>query len=190
MYKKEENYYKPVRVNSSWNNNYIEYKSSGDKNKLLSVEEYLNKIRAYLRGLVNDLKQSDTWEIQLTIAINFISCKEDYDEDRVMLSKSDSIEPMSSDETYEVIKKFVDSLKNGYQNNLESMRGSEFVYDYVKLLDNKCHKTNFNHVAWHIDSLDWIKNNKATINSVNKNDNNCFQYAAKLWRNEKNMHKK
>ena len=64
-----------------------------------------------------------------------------------MHSKSDSIVPISSDETYEVIKKFVDSLKSGYQNNLESMRGSEFVYAYVKLLDNKCHKINFNRVA-------------------------------------------
>ena len=36
-YKKEkENYYKPVIVNNFWNNNYIEYKSNGDKNKILS----------------------------------------------------------------------------------------------------------------------------------------------------------
>ena len=41
-YKKEkENYYKPVKVNTFWNNNYIDYKSNGDKNKTLSAEEYL-----------------------------------------------------------------------------------------------------------------------------------------------------
>ena len=70
----------------------------------LSVEEYLNKIRLYLRDLVNDLKQSDTWEIQFT-TINFVSSKGDRDEDRVMYSKSDNIEIMSSDEADEVIKK-------------------------------------------------------------------------------------
>ena len=33
MYEKEEeNYYKPVRINNFWINNYIEYKRNGDKN--------------------------------------------------------------------------------------------------------------------------------------------------------------
>ena len=58
--KEEENYYKPVRVNNFWSNNYIEYKSKGDKNKILSVEEYLDKIRPYLKDIINDLKKSDT----------------------------------------------------------------------------------------------------------------------------------
>ena len=40
----EENYYKPVTVSNFWNNNYIEYESKGDRNKILSVEKYLNKI--------------------------------------------------------------------------------------------------------------------------------------------------
>ena len=31
----EENYYKPVKVNNFWGNNYIEYESNGDKNKAL-----------------------------------------------------------------------------------------------------------------------------------------------------------
>ena len=57
---------------------------------MLPVEEYLNKIRPCLRDLVNDLKQSDTWKIQLTITINFISSKGDSDEDHVMHSKSDN----------------------------------------------------------------------------------------------------
>ena len=56
--KEEENYYKPVRVNNFWSNNYIEYRSNGDKNKMLSVEEYLNKIRPYLEGIINILKKS------------------------------------------------------------------------------------------------------------------------------------
>ena len=57
--KEEENYYKPVRVNNFWRNDYIEYKSNSDKNRIMSVEEYLDKIRPYLRDIINDLKQSD-----------------------------------------------------------------------------------------------------------------------------------
>ena len=45
--REEENYYKPVRVNNFWSNSYIEYKSNGDENKILSVEEYLDQIRPY-----------------------------------------------------------------------------------------------------------------------------------------------
>ena len=101
--KEEENYYKPVRVSNFWSNNYIEYESNGDRNKTLSVEEYLNKIRPYLKDIINNLKKSDTWKIQLTIANNFISSL-DNDEECVMHSKSDYIDIMINDEADEVIK--------------------------------------------------------------------------------------
>ena len=61
-----------------------------------------------------------------------------------MHSKSDNIEIMISDETDEVIEDLSDSLKNRYQNNLESMKGSAFVFDYAQLLYYKCHKINLN----------------------------------------------
>ena len=46
--------YKPTIVKSGYNNNYIEYKSEGDK--LLTIEEYLNLIEPYSRELINDHK--------------------------------------------------------------------------------------------------------------------------------------
>ena len=175
--KEEENYYKPVRVSNFRSNNYIEYKNNDDKNKIISVEEYLDKIILYLGDIINDLKQSDTWKIQLTIRINFISSKDPKDEERIMHLKSDNLEIMISDETDEIIEKLFNSLKNRYQNDLQSMRGSEFVFDYVKLLHYKCHKINLNRGGSNIDSPDWIKNKKATINPISKKDNKCFQYA-------------
>ena len=48
-----------------------------------------------------------------------------------MRSKSDNIEIMINDEADEIIEELFDSLKNRYQNNFESMRASEFVFDYV-----------------------------------------------------------
>ena len=56
------------------------------------------------------------------------------------------------------------------------MRGSEFVFDYVHLLYYKCHKINLNRGGSYIDSPDWIRSKKATINPINKKDNKCFQY--------------
>ena len=41
----EEIYYKPVQVSNFWSNNYIEYGSNSNRNKTLSVEEYVNEVR-------------------------------------------------------------------------------------------------------------------------------------------------
>ena len=114
-------YYKRVIKNNFWSNNYIEYKINNDRNRILSVEEYLDKISPYLRD-INDLKQSDTWKIQLTMTINFFSSEDDNDEERVMHLKSDNIRIMVSDQDEGIAKRF-DSFKNRYQNNLQSMRG-------------------------------------------------------------------
>ena len=58
-HEEEENYYKTVRVGKFWNNKYIEYESNGDRNKILSVEEYLNKSRPYLKDIINNRNKSD-----------------------------------------------------------------------------------------------------------------------------------
>ena len=66
------------------------------------MEEYLNKIRSYLRD-INNPKKSYTWKIQLIIANNFISSIDNVIE-HVMHSKSENIEIMINDEGTEVIK--------------------------------------------------------------------------------------
>ena len=71
----EEDYCKIIRVGKFWSNNYLEYESKNTKNKTLPVEEYLSKIRPCLKDIINDLKKSGTWKIQLTIAINLFLLK-------------------------------------------------------------------------------------------------------------------
>ena len=58
-------------------NNCIEYESNGDRNKTRPIEGYLFKIRLYVKDILNDLQKSDTWKIELTVAINFVSSKDD-----------------------------------------------------------------------------------------------------------------
>ena len=94
--------------------------------KHFSVEEYLSEISPCLKGIVNNLKISDTWKTQLKIANNFMSSI-DNDEGNVIYSKSDSIEIMANHISDEIIEELFDSVKNRYQKNLESMKGSEFV---------------------------------------------------------------
>ena len=45
LFEQEEDYYKLVRVAIFWNNNYIEYEGNGNRNKYLSINEYLDKIK-------------------------------------------------------------------------------------------------------------------------------------------------
>ena len=50
----KEDYYKPILVKSSFKGNYKYYESRGDKEKRLSVKQYLNKITPHLYDLIND----------------------------------------------------------------------------------------------------------------------------------------
>ena len=86
-----------------WSTNYIECESIGNRNKTLSIKEYLNVIKAYLKYIINDLQQSDTWEIQLIMAINFIYFKE-LDKECFIHLKSENIEILNHNKADEVIK--------------------------------------------------------------------------------------
>ena len=63
-------------MNNLRSNNYNKCKSNFDRNRILSVNEYLNKIRTYLKVTINNLKKSGTWKNWLTTAINLI-CSND-----------------------------------------------------------------------------------------------------------------
>ena len=121
-----EDYYKPIIVKSAFNNNYIQYESKGDKNKILTISEYLDMIRPYLVDMINDHKNQSEWKIQLSAAINFISSKQDSDEPCIMDTKSNNIEIIIGSDTDEVIEDFFKSLLQRYQENLEKkISGSE-----------------------------------------------------------------
>ena len=89
-----------------------------------------------------------------------MSSKCDNDKELVMHLKCDNTKIMLIDEADEFIEKLLKSFKKRYQNNLEKMEGSQFVFDCVHLLLYKCHKINLNCGGSYIDSPDWIKNKK------------------------------
>ena len=82
------------------------------KNILIKLD-YIYRIKY----VINNLKKSYTWKIQLAIflkffsSINFISSKDDNDQERLMHSKSENIEIMINDEVDEVMKESLDGLK-------------------------------------------------------------------------------
>ena len=68
--------------------------------KKVEVEDSIikDKVRPFLKDIINDLKISDAPTIQLKIAVNFMSSKET-DEERVMYSEISNIEIMINDKT-------------------------------------------------------------------------------------------
>ena len=148
----DEDYYKSIITNRAFNNNYIQYESKGIKDKILTINEYLDMIRPYLSDIINDHKAQGErkihsgntitehkpqgeWKIHLAMAINFISSKEHSDETRTMRTKSDDIEIMIASETDEIIEELLKSLLQRYQEGLEeSMGGKEFLSDCVDAL--------------------------------------------------------
>ena len=66
-------------------------------------------------------------------------------------------------------------LLKRYQKGLETkMEGSNFVFESVNLLYYSLHKISLNRGGSYIDSPDWIKHKKATINPKSK-DNKCLR---------------
>ena len=63
----------------------------------------------FLQNIMIDLQKLDTWKIQLTMIINFISSK-DTDEDCLVHSKVDDIEVTTYDDPKEIIEDVFESL--------------------------------------------------------------------------------
>ena len=94
-----------------------------------------------------------------------------------MHSRSNNIKFTPYSDVNEVIDELFESLCSKYQGNLETLiNGSDFIFDSVQLMYYKYHKVNFRRGGSYIDSPDWIKKKKATINPKDTDDK-CFQYA-------------
>ena len=70
-----EDYYQPILVNSSSTENYEYYENRGDKDKNISIEQYLDMIKPYLSDLINENKAIETssneWIVQIKHAHKF-----------------------------------------------------------------------------------------------------------------------
>ena len=169
IFKPKEDNYKPMRIGNALSGNYNEYKSSGDKDKTLSIKDYLDKIKPYLSNIINYHKTKGEWKISPTMAINFFSSK-DSDEIRTVHSKSE-IEIFIRNETDETIEDVFNSILQRYQKGLE-----ESIKEANLLLIVLIHciinfiKISLKRGVSYIDSPEWLKNKKATINSKNKDD--------------------
>ena len=103
-----------------------------------------------IRLLEMNLKE---WKIQINVRVNFISSK-DKGETCAIYVWSDNKEIRSGNETDDIIKGFLQSFLNNYQEEEIILRkGSDFVFESVDLLSYHVHKTSLKRGKSYIKSL-------------------------------------
>ena len=107
--------------------------------------------------------------------VSFISAINE--ETDIMHSKSDNVEIMRGRSTNDILNRLIETFKQRYQEGLETrMRGSNYVFNDVKLLEYHFHQISVSRGRSYIPTLDWIANKKYTINPKNKKDDRCYLY--------------
>ena len=125
--------------------------------------------------MIINLQKSYMWKLQLTIVINFIFSK-DFDEERGMYSKSDNKEFMTYDNANGVVDELFESPLLRYKIGLETYEKEQFYFQFSLTFISQMSQK---HCRSYIEFPDWIRNKKAIINPINKDDK-CFQYAGKI----------
>ena len=96
--------YKPILIKSCLKGNYKYYEDRGDKEKISSVKQYLNKITLHLYDLINDHRITRrVWKIQISMRVNFSSSK-DTGETRTIYVWSDNVKIVWGSDGNNIIK--------------------------------------------------------------------------------------
>ena len=161
----EVDYYEPKKVKSAFDGSYVLYESKGDKDDKLAIYEYFDKIRPYLKDMIDDHKAKCEWKIQLSMRIIFVSFT-DVNETREMHTKSDNITIISGIDTEDIINELFNTFCKRYQEGLETkMKGSSFTFECIDLLEYHLHQISLNRGSSYINSAEWIKNKKSNNKS-------------------------
>ena len=134
----------PKEAKSAFDGSYVPYESNGDKDAKLSIDEYFNIIRPYLKDMIDDHKSKGEWKIQLSMRIIFVSFTV-ANETREMHTKSDNITIMRGVETEDIINELFNTFHKRYQEGSDTkMRGSIFTFESIDLLEYQLHKLSLN----------------------------------------------
>ena len=120
----------------------------------------MNIFETYLRNVLINLENSDTWKVQLTIETNFIAIIffKRYWRGACNAFNSDNINFTFYSEVNDVSQKLFRSFCSKYQDGLKkSIKRSDFILESVRLMYCKCHKVNFKRCGSYIDSPNWTK---------------------------------
>ena len=83
------------------------------------------------------------WKIQINMHINFISSR-DTGESHINYVWSDNVSIMRGKGTNNIIKELFESFLHNYQKELKMIKGSDFVFKSVGLMNYKLHRVRLN----------------------------------------------
>ena len=115
----------------------------------------------HLHDMINDHKatknKSKVWKIQISVHVNFISSK-DTEETRTIYVWSDNENIMWGNETDNIIKELFEYFLGNYQKVEQRIRGSDFVFEGVEIIDYKLHKVSLKRGGSYTEYHEWLKN--------------------------------
>ena len=88
--------------------------------------------------------------------VNFISSR-DTGETRIYYIWSDNVSIIPGENTNDIIKKTSSLFLHNYQEELKMIKGSDFVFESVDLLDYKLHRVRLKRGGSYIKSPKWLK---------------------------------
>ena len=108
--------------------------------------------------------------------VNFTSSR-DTGETRIYYVWSDNTSIMQGKDTNDIVSEIFNSFLHNYQEELKMIKGSNFVFESVDLLDYKLHRVSLRRGGSYIKSPKWLLHKGATINPKNKNDERCLWWS-------------
>ena len=133
-------------------------------------------IAPYLYDLINDQRiLRRVWKIQINMHVKFIFSR-DTEETRILYVRSDNQSIMQAVDTDDIIRDIFRSFSQHFQEELKIIKGSDFVFESVDLLDYKLHRVRLNRGGSYTKSPKWLENKKATINPKN-DDDECLRWS-------------
>ena len=124
--------------------------------------------------MIIGLLASRVWKIQICMRVSFISSR-DTGETRVYYAWCDNVSSMRGHNTNDFIRETFRSFLHNYQEELKMIKGSDFVFQSVDLMDYKLHRVRLNRGGSYIKSPEWLENKKATINPKMKVMMNAYE---------------
>ena len=108
--------------------------------------------------------------------VNFISSK-DTGETRTIYVWSDNASITRRSDTDYIIRELFRSFLRNYQEELKILKGNNFVFESVELMDYKLHRVRLRSGGSYIKSPERLLHKGVTINPKNKNDDECLRWS-------------
>ena len=160
------------------NNNYRRFRSEGvEEGKLISIEQYLKKVRRHVYKVMKKLRNTgDSWKFNLNIVPEFIIKTTGEKSDLMPLWSSNQV-IMEGSDLHEMIDDMYQVILKRYELTSEKLRKSDFIFHRITEMTYHCHKVDIVRGSSYIDLPEWVKKKHCCINPKNENDDECFKWA-------------